>query len=184
MALRITDRSYRYAWPYSGNPSSLRESDSSASVYNLPTHAPTTFSHYVSSQLSPSITPCLFHSWLTTYLFRKPFPPWTPFRPQDFINDRFFWERRFLFFLVSSLLFFRLVLCGRLSWLFVSFWVHINIPCSTSIISYRNILNQSYSIWRLTPITTSNAQTSDPTWPASFGQLIIRKIIKNCCHQM
>jgi len=45
-----------------------------------------------------------------------------------------FWGRRFLLlffvyflFLVSSLLFLCLVPCGRLSWLLVSFWTHVNI---------------------------------------------------------
>ena len=49
-------------------------------------------------------------------------------------------------FLVSSLLFFRSVPCGRLSWLYVSFWAHVNIV--HHIISYRNTLSQSYSVWR------------------------------------
>jgi len=47
------------------------------------------------------------------------------------------------------------------------------------IISYHNILSQSYSIWRLTAITTSNVLTADATCRATFGQLILRKIIKN-----
>jgi len=38
----------------------------------LPVHAPTTFSHYVNSPLSPSITPSLFCSRLKIYLFHKP----------------------------------------------------------------------------------------------------------------
>jgi len=94
----------------------------------MSTHAP----------LWPSITPPLFYSWLKTYLIHKPFPLQTPFRPQDWlhtsprtITDHFFWAPRFLVF---SLLFLRLVPCRRLSWLFASFWAHVNIV--HRIISY------------------------------------------------
>ena len=38
-------------------------------------------------------------------------------------------------FLVSSLLFFCLVPCGRLSWLLVSIWAHVNIV--HLVVSYR-----------------------------------------------
>jgi len=48
-------------------PSSLRQPHSSPSVFVLSVHASTTPSHFVNSPLSPSMTPCLFHSRLKTY---------------------------------------------------------------------------------------------------------------------
>ena len=78
------------------------------SVFVLPVHAPTIYSHSVNSPLSPSITPSLFHSRLETYLFHKSFPPQTPFQPQDWLHglyDRTVSSEhfRFFLFLVSSL---------------------------------------------------------------------------------
>jgi len=64
----------------------------------------------------------------------------------DFIIDRFFWAPRFLFLVFFSFLFFHLVPCRKSTWLFVSFWVHVNIV--HRIISYR--ISQSYSLSRLT----------------------------------
>ena len=73
----------------------------------------------------------------------------------NFLTDRFFWASRFFVFtFFITLSSFGLVPCGRLSWLFASLWTHTNIVYR--IISYRNILRQSYSVWRLTAITTSN----------------------------
>jgi len=91
-------------------------------------------------------------------------------------------ELLFVFSFFITLSSFGLVPCGRLSWLLASFWTQINIV--HRIISCRNILSQSYSIWRLTPITTSNVQTADAACIATFGQLILRKIIKKYCCQM
>jgi len=59
-------------------------------------------------------------------------------------------------FLVSSLLFFCLVPCGRLSWLLVSFWGHVNIV--HHIVSYRIITN---CIPKLVAMATS-LNTSGP----------------------
>ena len=53
---------------------------------------------------------------------------WTLIQPNVQISrlDRFFWASPFMF-LVSSLFFFVWFPCGRLSWLHVSFWAHVNI---------------------------------------------------------
>ena len=76
-SLRITDRCFPYASPCLLNqlPSSFRRPRFSPSVCVLPVYTPTTSSHSANSPLSPSITPCLFHSRLKTYLFHKSFPP-------------------------------------------------------------------------------------------------------------
>ena len=115
----------------------------------LPVHAPTTFSHYVNSQLSPSITPSLFCCRLKIYLFHKPshhgLHSGLRTDSMDFITDR----NAPRFFKVFFNTLFRLVPCRRLSWLFVSFWAHVNIV--HRIISYKSVI---YSIWRLTPVTT------------------------------
>ena len=112
-------------------PSSLRQPrfSPSVSVSVLPVHAPTT-SHY---GISPSITPSLFHCRLKTYLFhtklshhRLPFSLRTD--SMDFTTGPFLLSiSGFFLFLVSSLFFFCLVPCGRLSWLLVSFKAHVNI---------------------------------------------------------
>ena len=87
-SLRITDRSFRYASPCLWNqlPSSFRQPCFSPSICVLPVYTPTTSSHSANSPLSPSITPCLFHSRLKTYLFHKSFPPQTPSQPQDWLH--------------------------------------------------------------------------------------------------
>ena len=76
-SLRITDGSFRYASPCLWNQlhSSLRQPHSSPSVSDWPVHAPATSSYSLNLPLSPSITPCLFHSHLKIYLFLKSFPP-------------------------------------------------------------------------------------------------------------
>ena len=53
--------------------------------------------------------------------------------------DRFFWASPF-YVLSFFIILFCLVPCGRLSWLFVSFWVHVNIV----IISQGNLTNNWY----------------------------------------
>jgi len=48
--------------------------------------------------------------------------------PRTLWLDHFFWASwffAFFYFQFSSLLFCLLVMCGRLSWLFISFWAHI-----------------------------------------------------------
>ena len=72
-------------------PSFLHYPYFSLSVSYLPVHAPTTSSHSVNSPLSPSISPSVFHFWLKTYLFHKSFPPWTLFRPQDWLHGLYDW---------------------------------------------------------------------------------------------
>ena len=120
------------------------------------------------------LTNLTIHNSISHSLPAQDLPLSQTFWSQDWLHGLYYWP-----FLLSISVFvvsffitpssFGLVLCGRLSWLFVSFWAHVNIV--HHIISYRNIL--SYSIWRLTPITTSNAETADATWRAAFGQLIL-----------
>jgi len=73
-ALKITDRSFRYASPRPWNqlPDSFRQPRQSC-LDSLP-HSLVN-SSLLSSPLSSSITPSLFHSRLKTYLFNKSFPP-------------------------------------------------------------------------------------------------------------
>ena len=130
----------------------------------------------------PSIT---IHNSLSLSLPAQDLPLSQTFWPQDWLHGLYYWP-----FVLSILVFvsffitlssFGLVLCGILSWLFASFWTHINIV--HRIISYHNILSQSYSIWRLTDITTSNVQTAAATCRATFGQLILRKVVKNIANR-
>ena len=84
----------------------------------------------LSTYHSLSITPSRFHSRLKTYLFTS----LSLHRlPSSLRTDStalwlvcFFWASRFLI-LVFSLVFFCLGPCGRLSSLYVSFWVHVNL---------------------------------------------------------
>jgi len=108
-----------------------RQLRSSPSVSDLSVPAPATSSHSVNSPLSPSITPSLFHSGSNLPL-PQIFPtidflsgPRTD--STDFITGPFLLSILILFFSFLQYSFCLLVLCGRLSWLFVSFWVHINI---------------------------------------------------------
>jgi len=93
----------------------------------------TTFSHYVNSPLSPSITPSLFvpGSRPTSFINLSHHRLHSSLRTDstDFITNRFFWGPQVFF--SFSLLFFRLVPCRRLSWLFVSFLAHVNIHCES-----------------------------------------------------
>jgi len=72
-SLKITDRSFRYATPRLWNqlPDSFHEPRQSC--LDSPPHS--LVSSSLSSPLSSSITPSLFHSRLKTYLFNKSFPP-------------------------------------------------------------------------------------------------------------
>jgi len=74
ISLKITDRSFRYASPRFWNqlPDSFRQPRQSC--LDLPPH-PLVNPSFLSSPLSASITPSLFHSRLRTYLFNKSFPP-------------------------------------------------------------------------------------------------------------
>ena len=132
-SLHITDRSFRYASPCLWNqlPSSLRQPHFNPSVSVLPVPAPTISSHSVNSPLSPSITPSLFHSRLKTYLFHKSFPHRLPSSLRtdstDFTTGPCLLSISVFMFLVSSLFFFVWFPCGRLSWLHVCFWAHVNI---------------------------------------------------------
>ena len=73
-SLKITDRSFRYASPRLWNqlPDSFRQPRQSC--LDSPPHSLVS-SSLLSSPLSSSITPSLFHSRLKTYLFNKSFPP-------------------------------------------------------------------------------------------------------------
>jgi len=77
-SLKITDSSFRYASPCLWNqlPFSLRQphSGTSFSISYLSIPSPITSSSS-DSPLCTSITPSLFHSRLTTYLFHKSYPP-------------------------------------------------------------------------------------------------------------
>jgi len=122
--------------------STLCQPHSSISVSNLPVPALSTSSHSDNSPLSPSVTPSLFHSLAQNSPLPQIFPT-TDFFPAPGPFILFFFS-----FLHYS--FYLLVLCGRLSWLFVSFWVHAHkcSLCSLSycIVSYRNVpkLNRLY----------------------------------------
>jgi len=97
-SLRITDRYFRYASHCLWNqlPSSFCQPHFSPSVSVLPVHAPATSSHSVNSQLSPSITPSLFHSRLSQDLpLSQIFPtidslPASGLTPRTSRPDRFF----------------------------------------------------------------------------------------------
>jgi len=71
---KITDRSFRYTSPRLWNqlPDSFRQPRQSC--LDSPPHSLVS-SSLLSSPLSSSITPSLFHSRLKTYLFNKSFPP-------------------------------------------------------------------------------------------------------------
>ena len=76
-----------------------------------------------SSPLSSSITPSLFHSRLKTYLFNKSFPLLTFLLDSlDCLHDRGT-AHQFIFFIFF--LYFLFVPCSRLSWLSVSFLLHV-----------------------------------------------------------
>jgi len=72
--LKITDRSFRYASPRLWNqlPDSFRQP--CQSCLDSPPHSLVS-SSLLSSPLSSSITPSLFHSRLKTHIFNKSFPP-------------------------------------------------------------------------------------------------------------
>jgi len=96
-------------------PSSLRQPHSSLPVSDSPVDALTTSSHSVNSPLSPSLSLSL--------------PPYTPSSLRTDSTWTVSSEHLvfFVFFVSSLLSFVFLVPCGRLSWLFLSFWVHVNI---------------------------------------------------------
>jgi len=84
----------------------------------------TTFIIYNSLILSPPAQ--------NLYLLPQIFPtidflPASRLAPRTLWLDRFFWAPCFLCYSFLHYCFSFLVLCGRLSWLFFSFWAHINI---------------------------------------------------------
>jgi len=106
-----------------------------------------------SSALSSSITPSLFHSRLKTYLFNK-YPSHRRFlSPTGLPHDNGTGpdlSRSSFLFLVSHFNFL-FIPCGRLSWLSVSFLLHVKYPLSYRIVCAG--LRQKYSanfieIWR------------------------------------
>ena len=116
----------------------------SPSVSDFPAHHPATSSHSLNSPLSPSITPSLFHSRLKTYLFHKSFPTQTPFQPQDWLHG--FMTGPFLlsisvFIFSFFIILFCLVPCSRFSWLYVSFWAHVNLDRWSNDVSHAHLYN-------------------------------------------
>jgi len=94
-----------------------------------------------SSPLSSSITPSLFHSRLKTYLFNKSFHLrlLLPIEmPSGFmVMGLEHWTgpiTLMILFLVSHFSFFLFILCGRLSWLPVSFLLHVKYTLSYRIV--------------------------------------------------
>jgi len=77
-SLKIINRSFQHAAPCLWNklPHFLREPHPHLGL--SPSHHPTHVGSTLSSLPSPSITFSLFHSRLTTHLFFKFFPPYTP----------------------------------------------------------------------------------------------------------
>jgi len=76
--LKITSRSFEHAAPHLWNklPHSFREPHPQSGL--SPSHYPTQVgSTLLSSPLTPSISPSLFHSRLKTHLYLKSFPPQT-----------------------------------------------------------------------------------------------------------
>jgi len=73
-SLKITDRSFRYASPCLWNQLPDSFCQPRQSCLDSPPHSLVS-SALLSSPLSSSITPSLFHSRLNTYLFNKSFPP-------------------------------------------------------------------------------------------------------------
>ena len=113
-------------------------------------HFPLVFSSLQPSTFPPSTTSSLFHSTIKTYLFLGSFPPQstllvcTGLHFRDFLT--FFYKFLtligfsfsfiHLFALLFESLFLRflfLVMFGRLRWLPVSFWVHVNIVEDTCV---------------------------------------------------
>ena len=95
-------------------------------------------SSLLSSPLSSSITSSLFHSRLKTYLFNKSFhlrlllPTGLPSWQRDWTGPIML----IVLFLVSHFNFL-FVPCGGLSWLPVSFLLHVKYTLSYRIVSYR-----------------------------------------------
>jgi len=73
--LKITNRTFQHAVPHLWNKLSHSFRDPHSHPGLSPSHYPTQVgSTLLSLPLSPSITPCLFHSRLKTHLFLKSFP--------------------------------------------------------------------------------------------------------------
>ena len=115
--LQITNRSLRYASPYLWNKLPLLFCQP-----HFPDQSPPALlcSVDIISSCSPSpillsITPSLFHTKLTIYLFHKSFLPLFLYHRTDFMD---FWTCIIGFYILASLL---LILLVDLSWLPVSF---------------------------------------------------------------
>jgi len=64
------------------------------------------------------------------------------------------------FFVVSLLLFFCLVPCGRLSWLLISFWAHVNIVHRMGDINGSAVLSRCFGMFS----TDRNPKPADGVW--------------------
>ena len=103
----------------------------SPSVSDLSSPASTTSSHSVNSPLLPSITPSLSLSPQDLPLSQIfPIPSSLRTDSTDFMTGPFLLSNSFFQFLHYSFWF----LVADLSWLFISFWVHVNIDSSYRII--------------------------------------------------
>jgi len=127
----LRHRSFRYASPCLWNqlPRSLHQPHFSPSVSDLLVHAPTTSSHSVNSPLSPSVTPSLSPRAQDLRLSQI-FPTIDSLPALGLTPWTLYWTV-FSEHLGFCYYFLRYSLCsvpwGRLSWLFVSFWAHVNI---------------------------------------------------------
>jgi len=136
----------------------------------LPVHAPTTSFHSVNSPLT-------IHNSLSLSLPAQDLPLSQIFPPIDSIpasgltprtlrQDRFFWASPFYVFSFFIILF-CLVPCGRLSWLLVSFWTHVNIV--HHIISY-HIRFTAFSLpGQFAPRSKSATRTLANSLPGTFA---------------
>ena len=150
-SLKITDRSFRYASPrlWDQLPDAFRQPHHSC--LDSPPHP------LINSSLSSSITPSLFHSRLKTYLFNKSTVDF--FYLLDCLTvtglDRTYHAHNFVF--SFTFYFFLFIPCGRLSWLPVSFLLHVKYTLSYRIASYVDpdnvITNFTYRRVQCSPTT-------------------------------
>jgi len=121
------------------------------SVFNFPP---------LSSSLSSSIIPSLFHSSLKTQLFDKLFHPWTLYIPQDWIHelglDLIFWAKRFC----------------------IQFFVIITGPPTHSVGG-----QYCFSLWRLSSssVTLHGAQRNSPGATRDGGPVVSRPVMATPC---
>ena len=155
-------------------PSSLRQPHFSPSVSVLPVHAPTTLTIHNSLCLSlpaqdlplPQIFPTIDSL------------PASEMTPRTSRLDRFFWASSLYVFSFFIILF-CLVPCGRLSWLLVSFWAHVNIVhhiisyhiISYHIISYHIISYHIISLLDEYPLIVDEIDKKLPSLTSQLQQL-------------